>query len=662
MADDNRRGQARPTRREFLQASAAVATAWASGAVGVRGADSKGPTARGRSPRVTKLSEHLFVYHGPINVGIVRHGERALLVDCTDGGLAEALAQLGITRVDQMAFTHHHRDQTCGAYRLADAGARIAVPQDEQSLFADPAAYWNNDGNIWRVYRSFRPDHLTLVEPLPVDRTVTEGDQWDFGPATIRVLQTPGHTEGSVSYVVEADGRRVVFCGDAIYDAGRIWDVYSLQKGFSRGGRTIGGYHGFMGDRPRLVEGLQRIKGLAPDLLVPSHGRLIHTPDQAIDMLAERFERCYENYVGISALRHYFPELFTEYAGREGQMPIRPGIKPPDCLRHFGTTWMLVSETGGALVMDVGSPGIVDRIKKMLAAGEIQRVEGLWVTHYHFDHTAGIRRFQQEFDCPCIVQRRLAEVLTRPRAWRLPCLDPEPVRVDRPVEDGESWRWHEFTLTAYFYPGQTLYHDALLAETGQLRMLFVGDSHTMAGIDDYCAYNRNWLGRSEGFPYCLELIDRLRPTHMFNCHVADAFTFTAEEIRFMQQNLDQREKLFGALLPWDHPNYGLDPSWVRPHPYSQQAKPGARVRLEVVVTNHSDGPRPAACRIMPPRCFRAGPGPWIQGSVPAKTEKALPVSLAIPSHLQPGRYIVPIDIRYGPWELPRFTEAVIDVA
>jgi glyoxylase-like metal-dependent hydrolase (beta-lactamase superfamily II) len=309
----------------------------------------------------------------------------------------------------------------------------------------------------------------------------------------------------------------------------------------------------------------------------------------------------------------------------------------------------------------VGSPGIVDRIKKMLAESEIKSVEGLWVTHYHFDHTDGIPRFQEEFDCPCITDRRLAQVLTNPRAWRLPCLAPEPIQVHRPMEDGQSWQWHEFKLTSYNYPGQTLYHDALLAETGDLRMLFVGDSHTMSGIDDYCAYNRNWLGRNVGFQYCISLIEKLDPTHIFNCHVNDAFAFTPEEIRFMRKNLDARERLFGELVPWDHANYGMDASWVRCFPYAQKAKPGDQVQVEVVLTNHSTVPHDAACRAVLPIALGGKAAPWAEAQIPAKAEEPVPLALRIPPDAPPGRYVVPVDVKYGPWQLPQFAEAIIEV-
>ena len=649
------------SRRSFLRATAAV-TAVAGLGPDWSAVAAQSPVAPGKQPlgRLTQLSEHLWVYHGPINVGIVRNGEKALLIDAGDGSVAGALAKLGITTVEQIVLTHHHRDQACGARAMAEAGAKIGVPAAERDYFANPTEYWNDDKHFWHLYQ-FRPHPLMLAEPLGVEQTFADGDQLTFGPAKLRVISTPGHTDGSVSYRVDVDGRRVIFSGDCIYDAGQLWDVYSLQKGFEKGGRKVGGYHGFMGDHWRLIDSLERIKDAEPELLVPAHGKLMPEPAKAIDLLTERLTTCYENYVAISALRRYFPELFTDFEGRPGQMPIRPGIQPPDCLRHFGTTWMLVSQSGAAFVMDAGSAGIVERLKKMLNGGEIKSVEGLWVTHYHDDHTAGIPAFQQQFDCPCFTDRRLVDVLTNPTAWRLPCVFPTPIRVDRPMEDGQSWSWHEFTLTSYFYPGQTLYHAALLVERDDLRMLFVGDSHTMAGSDDYCAYNRNWLGRGVGFQYCLTLVEKLQPTHMFNCHVDDAFAFTAGEIRQMRANLDAREKLLDQLMPWDHANFGTDASWVRCYPYTQKAKPGDRVSLDVVIMNHSAESRTAACRAVLPTVLGGATSAWVRGKVAAKSEGHLAVSFHLPPQTPLGRYVVPVDIQCGRWQLPQFAEAIVEV-
>jgi len=172
-----------------------------------------------------------------------------------------------------------------------------------------------------------------------------------------------------------------------------------------------------------------------------------------------------------------------------------------------------------------------------------------------------------------IADSHVAEVIRQPAAWPpLPCRNPEPVRVDRVTKDGESWTWHEFQLTAYHFPGQTLYHGGLLAEAGNLRLLFAGDSLTAGGLEDYCAYNRNWLGPGVGYDRCLELVEKIKPTHLLYAHRGQLFAYTAEDCRFLRANPAERVKLFGEILPWDDPNYGIDGWWVMCRPWAQHVK------------------------------------------------------------------------------------------
>jgi glyoxylase-like metal-dependent hydrolase (beta-lactamase superfamily II) len=656
------------TRREFLAGAgaAAAATTIAGSAGCLRSGLGAAPA---QPPDLAQLSDHLLVYRGAINVGVVRDGAKALLIDCGDGRVAEALAPAGITTVDQVIFTHHHRDQACGAWSLAAQGARVGAAASERDWFDKVDAYWGNPKNRWHNY-SQHPNRLMLAEPVRVDAAFVPGDTFTWGPATVRVLSTPGHTDGSLSYVVEVDGRRTVFCGDAIAGPGQVWDIHSLQKG-----TQTTDYHGFMGARPQLIESLGRIKAADASALVPSHGCIMTDPPAAIDATVAALDRCYDKYVTISALRHYFPKLFAEYADRKDHMPIRPGKDVPACLRHFGTTWMLVSRDKAAFVMDCGGAKAIKEIKDRQAAGEISAVEGLWITHYHDDHTDGIPEFQKAFDCPCITDRSVASVIADPMAWRLPCISPNKARVDRTAADGESWPWHEFKMTAYHFPGQTLYHAGLLVESGDLRMFFCGDSFTMTGIDDYCAMNRNWLGRGTGFDRCIALLEKLRPTHIFNPHVDQAFDFTAEQCRFMRANLAERETLYGRLVPWEHANYSMDEPWVRCHPYEQPIAPGGEAAFDVVVTNHSTGPRAFACRAVLPRawkpelsqgaaCKTTAAGvvtTWVNGEAAAKADGSVRLTFRIPEQCPRGRYVVPVDLTCAGRDLPQFTEAIITV-
>jgi glyoxylase-like metal-dependent hydrolase (beta-lactamase superfamily II) len=604
---------------------------------------------------LAELSPHLAVLQGPINVGIVRDGSKSLLIDCGDDSIVDALRRLGVPRVEQVLFTHHHRDHACGAWRLQAAGARLIVPAGEQQYFDQVAEYWSSRNSRWNLY-NFHPHHLMLAEPVRVDGTVGGGQTITWGPAKIQVLQTPGHTDGSVSYLVEVDGRRVVFCGDAIYDHGQVWDITSLQKG-----TQTTDYHGYLGTRPQLKASLERIGQTRPEMLVPSHGHVMRDPPQAIRTLADRLDRCYDRYVAISALRHYFPKLFVDYAGRADHMPIRPGKAVPDCLRHVATSWILVAKDKAAFVMDCGSQRVVPALNDMLAKQEIRSIEGLWVTHYHDDHVEKIPQFQQAFSCPCITDEHVARVITDPLAWRLPCISASRARVDRPTRDGESWNWHEFKLTAYHFPGQTYYHAGLFVEGQGVRMFFAGDSFTMAGIDDYCPQNRNPFGVDVGFDRCVALLDRLRPTHIFNCHVNDAFDFAAEECRFMRANLAERTRLFGQLMPWDHPNYGTDDSWVRAFPYEQVQPYGAKAEFSVVVTNYSAAPQRAECRAVLPRSWNCPATPWQSAEIPAGQDGAVRITFRVPATVRPGRYVIPVDLRYDRWTLPQWTEAIVVV-
>ena len=401
----------------------------------------------------------------------------------------------------------------------------IGVPEKEiASWFAEVETFWNDPQYRWHLY-NYHPHNLMLANAIRVTDTYTEGAQIAWGSASLTVLETPGHTDGSVSYLIDVDGKRFAFTGDLIYDEGQLWELYSLQKG-----QQTSDYHGFLGARDELKESLEKVRQASPTALIPTHGVVMNDPDKAIDMLLERLAYCYDKYVAISALRHYFPQLFAEFEGHPGHMPIREGKPPPECLRHFGTTWLIISETDEAFVMDCGSPNVIKQIQQLQADGEISEVTQFWVTHYHDDHVNAIPEFQETFPCETITDTVVAEVITNPIGFRLPCISPAVTRVDRITRDGDSWQWNEFTMTAYHFPGQTYYHGGLLVDGHGVRMFFAGDSFTMAGIDDYCSGNRNLLGADVGYERCLRLIQELKPTHIFNCHVDPAFDFTDAEI------------------------------------------------------------------------------------------------------------------------------------
>jgi len=112
-------------------------------------------------------------------------------------------------------ITHAHPDHIGGlpAVRKASPG----------SVFYAHAADkpWIED--VEKQYRE-RPilNFFELVEgPVPVSKELKEGDtlSWAKGK-TLRVLETPGHSQGSISLFFEEEG--ALFVGDAVPAAGAI--------------------------------------------------------------------------------------------------------------------------------------------------------------------------------------------------------------------------------------------------------------------------------------------------------------------------------------------------------------------------------------------------------------------------------------------------------
>ena len=642
--------------------------------------------------RFSQLSHHLYVHHGHVNTGILRDGNRALLIDASGNTLHTTLAELGITKVEHLLFTHHHRDSVSG-FPIPD-DACVGVPAKGREWFSHVEAFWHEPKYRWHLY-NYRPHNLMLANSIRVTDTYTEGAQIAWGTASLTVLETPGHTDESVTYLIDVDDKRFAFCGDLIYDEGTLWELYSLQKG-----QQTSDYHGFLGARNELTESLEKIRCASPTALIPTHGVVMNTPDRAIDTLLKQLEHCYDKYVAISALRYYFPKLFaeslpegaptgredTEFEGRAGHMPIREGKPPPEFLRHFGTTWLIISETGEAFVMDCGSPHVIKQIQQLQTEGDISEVTQFWVTHYHDDHVDAIPEFQETFPCETVTDAVVAQVITNPSGFRIPCISPAVARLDRVTHDGDSWQWNEFTMTAYHFPGQTYYHGGLLVEGRSVRMFFAGDSFTMAGIDDYCSGNRNLLGKDVGYEKCLRLIQHLKPTHLFNCHVDPAFDFTDAEIQYMLETLAEREKCYTALFPWDYANYGMDEHWVRCYPYQQEVVPGATVQLRVEITNHSLEPRTATAQPILPASWHTEIE-HVETTIPPKADGHINFSIPIPrddvANLVHGearsprptvkegeqthpiaesegqmRVVVPVDITYNARPLGQFREAI----
>jgi metallo-beta-lactamase class B len=166
--------------------------------------------------------------------------------------IEKSIAKLGFKPKDiKILLTGHaHCDHVGGhAYLKKVTGAKIAMLREEVELFESGGKLDFHYG----AYKEF------AFEPATVDTVFRDGDEIKLGDITITALLTPGHTQGSTTYVTKivADGKTytVVFP-----------DGTSINPGYRVAGNPS--YRGIGDDLRRTIHTLERLE---PDIWLNCH-------------------------------------------------------------------------------------------------------------------------------------------------------------------------------------------------------------------------------------------------------------------------------------------------------------------------------------------------------------------------------------------------------
>jgi glyoxylase-like metal-dependent hydrolase (beta-lactamase superfamily II) len=145
---------------------------------------------------------------------LIEGSDGAVLVDPGSGFLErELVANIEATgcalqQIKGILLTHCHVDHALGAYRLRQGG----VPLICSAQTADILRLGGHE--VWYEY----PDY---VIPTEVDKTVADGEVLHLSGVSIRAVHTPGHTPGSMSFLVETADGLTALTGDLINDHGQ---------------------------------------------------------------------------------------------------------------------------------------------------------------------------------------------------------------------------------------------------------------------------------------------------------------------------------------------------------------------------------------------------------------------------------------------------------
>ena len=508
-------------------------------------------------PVIEEAAPGIAVVRDTCNVYVLRRGEAAVVVDFGAGRVLDLLPELGVSRITDVLLTHHHRDQAQGLDRAVEAGIRIWAPPFDADLVADVERHWLSrplDADY-----DLREDRFSLLADVPIDGVVPEYRTRRFGEIDVYTLPTPGHTFGSVTYIVEHEGSRVAFVGDLLHDGGRVWSLAATQWTYS----------GIEGLESTIIS-LDQLERQHVDLVLPSHGGAILDP-QAVATTRDRVARLTRLRAG--------PEWALEERLRQPFEEITPHLWRNRTT--FASSYLLFSENGRALGIDFGYDQAALRRPLLWSLAGVE-VDAVIVTHFHDDHVAGLNLIRDARGTEVWAPEHVAPILEKPHCYDLPCLWLEPIPVDRVLQLEEPFTWNEYELTVYPLPGHTLFAGAVSFEVDGLRVLATGDQWGLAGKRTTLNYQHRNRFRRHDFVETAELVRQLKPDMIISGHwlphrVDAAFFDEIED--------DARElaELHDELLPEN--GLGDGGFAARLEPYRTTTSAGGEYELTAIVRN-----------------------------------------------------------------------------
>lgn len=596
------------------------------------------------------IGENLYLYESTCNVYVLRNGSSAVLVDFGDGSVLNALAGVGIDTVTDVLMTHHHRDQGQGLPLADSHGIRIWVPSAERDLFGAVDAHWQ--GRTVLNNYNVRQDRFSLLEPVKVAGMLEDYARYFLGGYTFEVLPTPGHTVGSVSLLVEMGGRKIAFTGDLIAGPGQVWSMAATQWS----------YNGAEGAAVTCLS-LKKLVEQEPDLLLPSHGAAIHRPQEAIELLFTRLRALLDVRGENPRMLRFLREPYTRVTNHLLRNPT-----------GFANCWVLLSESGKALMIDYGYDFVggvapeTDRSSRrpwlytlptLKRDFGVTKVDVMIPTHYHDDHVAGMNLLQRVEGTELWVPENFAAILANPERYDMPCLWYDPIHADRVLPVGAPVQWEEYTLHIYPFRGHTRYEVGIFVEVDGKRMLFTGDQYQSEGGLKWNYVYQNHFNIGD---YCAtaQFYAELKPDLILTGHWAP-ITVTPEFLQTLLEQAACLEQMHKDLLLAESLEGSESNTPIRIEPYQSKVRPGQGTLLEVFVFNPLPEPAEVRVEFAAPDGWVVEPTVWSALLGPG-AEAVIAFTAAPPADAAPARRVrLAVDVTAGDRRIGQQAECLIDI-
>ncbi len=213
----------------------------------------------------------------PSAVYVIESSDGLTLIDsglAADAAPVRAgMAELGLDpmRVKRVCLTHAHGDHTGGAeWFRKNTGATIHAGKGDAGVL--------RAGGPREAFFSTYDMPEARLHATQVDVELSGTERIALGEAFLEAIAAPGHTPGSMCYLLEQRGQRIFFAGDV------IMMLRGDEPPRDELGKPLGTYSAYLapryrGDAAQTLATLERLLRIpAPDLVLPGHPRADNRP------------------------------------------------------------------------------------------------------------------------------------------------------------------------------------------------------------------------------------------------------------------------------------------------------------------------------------------------------------------------------------------------
>ena len=279
-----------------------------------------------------------------------------------------------------------------------------------------------------------------------------------------------GPHKGSISVLAEIDGATFGFTGDLIAGHGRVPTLHDLQWQYGMPDAVGAALHSAVNLGRR---GARR--------LLPSHGAPIDDGEAALAALATNLRQLAGLLAEVRRNR-----LWTTWPSSVDQLltQVLPHLWVNS--HSVANTYAWIDDNGDALILDYGFPSwdhfiaderfVAHTLDDFRSAAGLRRVRATVPSHYHDDHLAGVPWLQREHGAEAWIHDSFAAIVAEPERFDLPCLLPDPIRVDRVLADGDMVEHAGTALETFHMPGHTMFALGLAGTLDGVRVAYTGDN------------------------------------------------------------------------------------------------------------------------------------------------------------------------------------------